>query len=327
MAEFRSFQQEEIGEQVHWNEFAGSYAAAGGLWLGGAYRPSFEKEEHDAALFGGLWHGRERWARLRLGFEDALNNFWDERTEYIEDKERRVYDQQPFELEAASEWRTEGLGQIAARAVRLFPYERSVTPAPSDPSPESRLELSGWLATADWFAGAGSPLSGGLVARWKSVDREDSYHDVAADSSWADAAELRDFYLRPWLARSLGQDWTARLYLQGRWSRESHFDGAREHRLETRHLGGIGEVIWAPWRFLDIQAGLGVDDVQVEQDAAPAYQAQTHGSRVESRAILVLDFHWNGGRIALIETLEGDNEGYQTVGFHDKGFVQFSIEF
>jgi hypothetical protein len=328
MAEFRSFQQEEIGEQVSWNEFSGSYAAAGGLWLGAAYRPSFEKESHDAALFGGLWRDRERWLRLRLGFEDALNDFWDERTQYIEDKERRVYEQQPYELEASGEWHAPNLGWLAGRLVRLFPFERGVTPAPSDSaSPASQLDLSGWLAYADWMTGSETTLSGGVVTRWKSADRADSFQTTSGDSSWSDTAELRDFYLRPWLARSLGRGWTARLLLQGRWSSELHFDGTRDHTLETRHLGGIGGVVWSVAPFLDLEGGLGLEDVRVEQDAAGDYEAFTHGSRFESRFLLGLDFHWNGGRIVLIETLEGDNEGYQTVGFHDKGFVQIAIEF
>ncbi len=327
LAEFRSFQQEEIGERVSWTEFSGSYVAPGGLWLGAAYRPSFEKEAHDAALFAGLRRDGRHWASLRLGFEDALNNFWDERTRYIEDKERRVYDALALEWELMGEWQAESFGRTAWRVVRLPSYERSTEPAPGDASPESRLSVEGWLARVDWVTGHPDGLSLGLGARLKNADRASAFTATNPDSMWSDEARLKDVYFRPWLDRALGRAWRARLLLQGRWSCETHFDGVRDHSLETRHLGGIGTVAWDAARFLTLEAGLGFDDVRVEQDAGPGYEAFTHGTRVESRAVIALDVHWNGGRLRLIETLEGDDEGYQTVGFHDKGFAQIVIEF
>jgi hypothetical protein len=65
----------------------------------------------------------------------------------------------------------------------------------------------------------------------------------------------------------------------------------------------------------------------VRQEGPPELDVFTHGTRRESRAVVALDFHWNGAHLVLIESLEGDDEGYQTVGFHDKGFAHLTIQF
>ena len=163
----------------------------------------------------------------------------------------------------------------------------------------------------------------------KGTDRTDVVGDrnQPGDTLAIDDAELRDTYLRPWLEYRISQHWGIRALGQARWSSETHFDGTRNNSLETQHLGGIATLVWSPWLWLDIEGGLGIDRAEVEQDAEGDFEFFTHGDRTESRAIISLDFHWNGVRIVLLETLEGDNEGYQTVGFHDKGFAHIVIEF
>ena len=52
-----------------------------------------------------------------------------------------------------------------------------------------------------------------------------------------------------------------------------------------------------------------------------------NGTRTESRLILSLDFRGEGVHLVLTETFETDNEGYQTVGNHDKGFAHLVLEF
>jgi hypothetical protein len=328
-AGFQLYQQQELGEEVDWTEFASAYRSSRGLWLGAGYRPSFEKEEHDAALYAGYRRSWTEWARLRVGFEDMLNNFWDDRTRYIEDKDRRVYENLPIELEIAGLWRR-GVGPgVSVRLVLLPEYERHETPSPFRFATGEALETSGWLFDFDAISGEGGRGVFGLRARHKGTDRESSTlpSTTIPDTSALDRARLRDIFVRPWGELRVGETWRLQGQLQARWSEETHFDGTRNHRLETQHLGGLASAVWSAWNFLDVEAGLAIDRVQVEQNAGPGYEVFSHGDRTESRAILSLDFHWNGARLVLIETLEGDDEGYQTVGFHDKGFVHLVIEF
>ena len=328
-AGFQLFQQQELGEEVSWTEFAGAYRPAGRWWIGAGYRPAFEKESHDAALHLGYRKAWTQWLRVRLGFEDVLNNFWDDRTEYIEDKDRQVYSKPPRELELAALWR-EGTGRGASlRAVYLPKYEREFTPRPTSIEPGSVLSANGWLIGLDLVTAERHAGTLGLRVRHKGTDRETTLLPSATvpDTAGLDRAQLRDTYVRPWGDVRLAGTWRLRSQLQARWSSERHLDGAREHLLETSHLGGTATAVWSVTRFLDVEFGLGVDRVRVDQSAEPPHAVATHGDRTESRAILSLDFHWNGARIVLFETLEGDNEGYQTVGFHDKGFAHLVLEF
>ena len=328
-AGFRLFQQQELGEEVSWTEFAGAFRPAGDWWVGAGYRPAFEKESHDAALYIGYRKSWTQWLRIRLGFEDALNNFWDDRTEYIEDKDRREYLKQPRELEVSALWR-EGTGRGASlRAVYLPEYERQFTPSPSAIEPGNLFTGKGWLFDLDLVTAERPAWTLGLRLRHKGTDRETQWlpSGTVPDTSGSDVARLRDTYFRPWGEVRVADAWRLRSQLQARWSSESHLDGAREHLLETSHLGGTATAVWSATRFLDVEFGLGVDRVRVDQSAQSPYLSPTHGDRTESRAILSLDFHWNGARIVLLETLEGDNEGYQTVGFHDKGFAYLVLEF
>lgn len=328
-AGFQLFQQQELGEEVSWTEFAGAFRPTGNWWIGAGYRPAFEKESHDAALYAGYRRDWTQWVRLRLGFEDALNNFWDDRTEYIEDKERQVYAKPPRELELAALWR-EGTGRgLSLRAVYLPEYEREFTPRPTAIEPASVFQGNGWLVDLDLVSSERAAGTLGLRFRTKGTDRETTYgpSTTVPDTSGIDRARLTDTYVRPWGDLRLADGWRLRSQLQARWSSEEHFDGLRDHLLGTNHLGGTATAVWSATRFLDIEFGLGLDRVRVEQDAERPYAVATHGDRTESRAILSLDFHWNGARIVLFETLEGDNEGYQTVGFHDKGFAHLVLEF
>jgi hypothetical protein len=318
---FDHVQQEELGESVVLSEFGGSWWTAGGIWMGAFYRPSFAKELHSAGLFLGYRESWERRFRLRLGFEDALNNFWDRRTRYIVDKSRRVYQKRPLEWELAGRWRRPGLGQLALRTVWLSEYRRSVTPAPSETLSASVRTSEGWLVFADVVTESGNRKSAGLRARVKGTNRRDIVSTVV------DHARLRDAYVRPWLDLAVSRRWRVRGVAQARWSSERHHDGTRDHVLETRHLGGMGTVVWSAFGFLDVETGFGVDRVHVDQDAAPEFEVVTHGTRTEWRAILSVDIHVEGARLVLTETFEGNREGHQTYGFHDKGFARLVIEF
>jgi hypothetical protein len=343
---YRHLQQQELGESVAFDEFLLGYRAPTGWWGGGTYRPSFDKQRHDAGLFAGWYGDSAHWARAHLGFEDALNNFWEGRTEYIEDKERRRYEANPREIEVAGLWRDagsrgpggagpgdagRGAGRhgAALRAAWVPEYARHLTPVPSDSALPSRLELTGWLAAADLFAEAGRGWTLGLRARLKGCDRKDFLDETSAPGEYAayDVGRLRDGYARPWGAKRLGGRWVLRAQGQARWSSESHDTPLGAHSLATRHLGGLATVVWGVWPFLDAEAGLAADWVRVRQEGPPELDVFTHGTRRESRAVVALDFHWNGAHLVLIESLEGDDEGYQTVGFHDKGFAHLTIQF
>lgn len=326
---YRHFQREELGESVTLDEFLLAYRAPDGWWGGGTYRPSFDKQRHDAGLFAGWYGDSAHWARAHLGFEDALNNFWEGRTEYIEDKERRRYTANPRELELSGMWRAADRWGAAARLDGVPTYARHLTPAPSDPALPSRLELSGWEMGADGFADGGHGWTLGLRARWKGCDRTDRLDETAVPGVYAayDVGRLRDGYLRPWCAKRLGRRWSLRAQAQARWSSETHDTPLGHHSLATRHLGGLATAIWRMWPCLDAEAGLAADWVDVEQSGPAELDVFTHGTRRESRAVVTLDFHWRGAHLVLIESFEGDDEGYQTVGFHDKGFAHLAIQF
>jgi len=327
---YRHFQQEELGESVNLDEFRLAYRAPAGWWGGGTYRPSFDKQLHDAGLFAGWYGDSAHWARAYLGFEDALNNFWEGRTEYIEDKERRTYETNPRELELTALWREGDRWGAAARLAGVPTYARHLTPAPSDSALPSRLTLAGWYAGADLFAAAGRGWTLGLRARWKGCDRTDELDEGAGpDGGFAayDVGRLRDAQARPWGAKALGARWALRIQGLARWSSETHDTPLGHHSLATRHLGGQATAVWEAWPFLSAEAGLAADWVDVEQDGPPELDVFTHGTRRESRAVFALDLHWRGAHLVLIESLEGDDEGYQTVGFHDKGFAHLTIQF
>lgn len=326
---YRHFQQEELGESVRLDEFSLGYRAPTGWWGGGTYRPSYDKQLHDAGLFAGWYGDSARWARFHLGFEDALNNFWEGRTEYIEDKERRRYETNPRELEITGLWREGGRWGVAARLAGVPTYARHLTPAPSDSALPSRLELAGWLGAVDAFGDAGRGWTVGLRARLKGCDRKEFLDETAVPGVFAryDFARLRDGLLRPWLDKRLAERWTLRVQGQARWSSEKHETPAGAHELATRHLGGMATVVWSLLPFLDVEGGLASDWVKVRQEGPPEMDFFTHGTRNESRAVVVVDLHWKGAHLVLIETFEGNNEGYQTVGFHDKGFAHLTIQF
>jgi hypothetical protein len=301
---FRSWQQAELGESVSWNEFSGGFRPVGRWWVGGTYRPSFEKEQHDAGLFVGYKRDWMSWVRLHLGFEDVLNNFWDDRTRYIEDKGRRVYISQPREWELRGMWREQGLGAVAVRGVVLPHYQRTFETAPSDPAPSTDRQLTGWLLRTDLVSDPLRRTVLGFRSRLKGTDRSQA-----------------------WGQYRLSERWRFRAIGHARWSNETHFDGTRDHHIDIEQYGGMATVVWSTWRFLDIEVGVAAERVNVDQDAGPRFSYFTHGTRGESRAIIALDLHWNGARLILIESLEGNDEGYQTTGYHDKGFAQLVIEF
>ena len=241
-AAFRLHQQQELGEEVNWTEFTGAYRPVGGLWLGAGYRPAFEKEQHDAALYSEYRQAWTRWIRFRLGFDDALNNFWDDRTRYIEDRERRVYTEQPVEYEFSTLWRRDAGRGINVRAVYLPTYEREFTPAPTSIQPGSVFRGNGWLLYTDLVSAEGRAGVVGLRFRHKGTDRETTYlpSENLPDTMSVDHASLRDTYVRPWADIRLANRWRFRTQLQARWSSETHFDGMRDHILETSHAGGHG---------------------------------------------------------------------------------------
>ena len=166
----------------------------------------------------------------------------------------------------------------------------------------------------------------GLRFRYKGTNRTDTFSD-STGTPVLDDARLRDTYVRPWFEYRLLSRWKLRALAQLRWSSEKHFDGARDNTLETNHIGGIGTVVWQTFQFLDLELGFAADRVRVDQDAAPDKEAFTHGNRTEGRVVFTVDLHAEGARLILTETLETNNEGYQTVGYHDKGFARLIIEF
>jgi hypothetical protein len=264
-----------------------------------------------------------------LGFEDALNNFWEGRTEYIQDLARRRYERNPRELELSGLWLDRGRGGLSLRLTGIPRYVRTLTPGPAGDGLASRLELAGWQGYADAFHDLGSGWAAGLRARLKGCDRKDYTGGAPGAVAYAsrDFARLRDVYARPWLERRLGRGWRLRGLAQARWSSERHDAGAGAHVLETRHLGGMATVGAGPWTFLDLEVGLAEDWVRVKQRGPAALDAFTHGTRNEARAVIQVDLHRDGAHLVLIETFEGNREGYQTVGFHDKGFAHLVIEF
>jgi hypothetical protein len=329
MVGFRSRQREQLGESVSWNEFSGGFRPVGRWWVGGTYRPAFEKEQHDAGLFVGYMRDWMSWLRLHVGFEDVLNDFWDERTRYIEGKSRRVYVTNPHELELTGGWREAGLGAVAVRGVLLPAYQRTLEPGPDDPVHSSDTRLTGWLLRTDLVSDPLRRTVLGFRGRVKGTDRSLGirYEGTAGIDYTLDEARLRELWLQPWGEYRLAERWKFRAIGQARWSSETHDDGSREHRIEIQQVGGMGSLIWSAWQFLDISLGVAAEAVRVDQDAGPEFTYFTHGDRGESRAVIALDLHWNGARMVLIESLEGNNEGYQTTGYHDKGFAHLVIEF
>lgn len=289
---YRHRQQEELGESVTWSEFGASYRWPAGLWWGATYRPSFEKESHDVGLFAGFQRDTLRWARLHLGVEDVLNDFWDRRTRHIVDKRRRVYARQPLEwdLSALVKWER---GGAAVRAVWLPDYEREATPAPSESLPPSRRRVSGALLDLDLIATRGAAWACGLRGRFKGADRLEL--ELAGPASSVvvarDDARLRDLRLRPWFEWRHSSPWRLRGIAQAIWSSERHYDGAIGSRLETQHLGGLAVAIWEVRPFLDLEVGLGAERIHVRQTGPSERHFFTHGTRTESRAVVSIDLH------------------------------------
>jgi hypothetical protein len=328
---FRHRQRERLGESVTWSEYNGAWRARGHTWLGATYRPSFDKEQHDAGLFVRWERDSTRWIRLHLGFEDVLNDFWEGHTRHVREKPRRRYGRRPVEVELSGLWLGRSAG-IAARAVWLPECERTVRPPAEGPAalaPATALELAGALLELDAFVARDPGLTWGLRTGLKRADRTDRTGDAGtAASLWpADRATLRDVSLEPWLDVQVAPGWRVRPRGLARWSRESHRDDLGRHTLETRHLGGVATATWSPLRFLNVELGLAAERVRVRQAAHPDRAFFTHGSRTESRVILALELHGPGFALVLFETLELDDEGYQGVTAHDKGFARLIVEF
>ena len=80
-----------------------------------------------------------------------------------------------------------------------------------------------------------------------------------------------------------------------------------------------------PW--LTGEFGYGHQRTTVRQDGPDSEQRFTWGTRSENRLYLIAELQTLGLRARFIETIELDDEGYDAVSDHDKGFIQIQADF
>ena len=79
--------------------------------------------------------------------------------------------------------------------------------------------------------------------------------------------------------------------------------------------------------WLTGELGYGHQRTTVRQDGPDSEQRFTWGTRSENRLYLIAELQTLGLRARFIETIELDDEGYDAVSDHDKGFIQIQADF
>jgi hypothetical protein len=293
------------------------------VWFGGYARPEAAKERHDFGLTVRRSWREGYYLGIALTHEDALNDFWTDRS-FVEERVRVDF------LDRAWEWRLSG-GRIWSErralrvaAVLLPQFQRRIEPRPSSGHPDTLRTLDG----SHLILNASIDLRSDV-----DLDLHVARKEAHLASFLQDGRTGSDLHRLAWI-------WTARLDhpLYGRWralwgvqlrrNREQDVaGGAGSHRLRVRELMAALRFRrpLAPW--LAIELGYAYEDVDVKQSGAETGLRFTHGTRSEQRAILVGEINLRGVRVRLIETLEIDGESYDVVGVHDKGFVQIQVVF
>jgi hypothetical protein len=296
----------------------------GGFWFGPFARPNTSKERLDAGLMV-----RRVWSmgleiRASLSFEDWNSDHTNGRS----DVRQRTYTD--F-IDPAREWRF-GVRQVwSARrwvsvdAVRLPEFRRRIQP----PAFTGEPEIFRFVGGESWsLRGAADPLPGltfdVLAERKESRVADFPSAGVAPFDMRREAWNVRTRVTHDVAAGFLGR-WG--LQLRGAEERDAEGPAPVPYRLEVDDVVATVGTRRGILSWLTGELGYGHQKTTIRQDGPDSEQRFTWGTRTENRLYLIAELQTLGLRARFIETIELDNEGYDAISDHDKGFIQIQADF
>lgn len=294
----------------------------GGVWFGPFARPHTSKERLDAGLLA-----RRAWStgtevQLSLSFEDWNSDHTNGRSGI---RDRTYVD---F-IDPAREWRVRVRQKwspsrwLALDGAWLPEFRRRFQPNPSSGDPDFLRFLRGSSLS---LVGSVDPHR--AVALELAAERKVSRVADFPDDGFPAVDLRRDAWrVRSRLTHALPAG------LQGRWGLQFNEEHERDRASGARYELGIDDLVatvglrrkMTSW--LTLEGGYGHQQTDVSQEASRQQRRFTWGTRTENRLYVVVELATPGLRCRLIETIELDDEGYDAISDHDKGFVQFQAVF
>lgn len=296
---------------------------AGVAWIGTYARPHANKERHDF----GLTLGRSWDAGYKLGLgltrEEALNDFWTERS-FIEERVRVDFLDPAWEWRLTGERRWSDKRRLSVAAVLLPGFERRIQPLPSRGEPDTLRALDGVHVILNASLDPRHDIDLDLRAAGKQA----RIANLPTDGGTGSDMRRLSWNLAARLTHPLHGKWQTAWGAQLRRQREQDVaSGAGNYKLKVRQLMATVSFRRPLTTWLLAELGYAREDIDVVQTGDEATWRFTHGSRSEERATLAAEFSFRGVRVRLVETLEIDGESYDVVGVHDKSFVQIQAVF
>ncbi len=308
----------------------GFEVALGGTWVGGFARPRAAKELHDFGLtLRRDWPAGYR-AAVAISYENALNNFWTERSFVIE-RVRIDHLNRARELSFGGGRRWSERRAILLGIDVLPELRRTITPPPSTGEAAIRRTVDG----SDILLRGELDITPRTQLDCRLRRKQSRVAETEAAPGAADQASAIPFDLRrlAWSARAelvhpLPAPWQAAWMLGLRRNREEDAaSGPDPYRLRVLDVNGAVGITHPLFSWLTANAGYAFSSVNVEQSGPIERRRFTHGTRGEQRIYLAANFAFRGVRVRLVETLELDGESYDVVGVHDKSFIQIQGAF
>jgi hypothetical protein len=294
-----------------------------GFWFGPFARPSSSKERLDAGFVV-----RRAWSSgtqvdVSYTFEDWNSDHTNGRSTV---EGRTVVD---F-LDPAREWRV-GARQrwgssrwIAGEASWLGEFRRDIEP-PSVSGEPSLQRVTGGNQVA--LRGQVDPASG-VVLDFLAERKESRVADFPDASGTASDIRRDAWRMRARLSHRLPAGFLGRWGIQVREGRERDAAPALDaYRLELDDVVATAGVRRSITPALNAELGYGHQETNVAQSGPEDEQRFSWGTRSENRLYLIAELRAAGLGFRFIETIELDDEGYDAVSDHDKGFLQIQASF
>jgi hypothetical protein len=294
-----------------------------GFWFGPFARPSSSKERLDAGLVA-----RRAWSSggridVSYSFEDWNSDHTNGRSTV---EGRTVVD---F-IDPAREWRAgarqvwRGSRWIAVESAWLGEFRRDIEPpAASGKVPLRRVTGGNQVTLRGQIDPAESVVLDFLAERKES--RVADFPELLGTTT-----DLRRdaWKVRARLSHPLPAEFLGRWGVQAREGVERDAAPAPDaYRLELDDIVATAGVRRRVTSALTAEFGYGYQATDVAQSGPESLQRFSWGTRTENRLYLIAELRAAGLAFRFIETIELDDEGYDAVSDHDKGFLQIQAGF